>query len=44
MIEETEKPMETCKQNSDRNLCVFIRTTKTYHKLAKEQEYYTGPK
>ena len=39
-----EKTMETCNQNSGRNLCLFIRTTKNYHEIAKEQDYYTGPK
>lgn len=44
MSEEYEERIETCKKNSDRNLCWFIRTTKNYHKIAKEQDYYNGPK
>ncbi|MDK2892879.1 hypothetical protein [Methanohalophilus sp.] len=44
MPDKYEEIIDTCKKNCDRNLCWFIQTTKKYHKIAKQQDYYSGPK
>ncbi|MHC1576122.1 MAG: hypothetical protein ACXQTE_02090 [Methanosarcinaceae archaeon] len=44
MSDDPEELMETCKQNSVRNLCWFIHTTNNYHEIAKYQDYHTGSK
>ncbi|WP_292484856.1 hypothetical protein [Methanohalobium sp.] len=38
VTKEDEEP-KSCKKNSDKNLCMFIRTVKTFHKMAKEMDY-----
>ena len=39
VVTKEKEEVESCKQNSDKNLCVFIRTVKTFHKMAKEMNY-----
>ncbi|WP_462273078.1 hypothetical protein [Methanohalophilus sp.] len=34
--------LKTCKKNSERPLCLWVRTCKKFNRIAKQQDYYEG--